>query len=113
MYYIKKQRQKTKIDFFTVLTPKAMEILKKYNFNLNFISNQSCNAYLKEIADLCHINKQLHTHIARHTAATRLLNEGFRIEIVAKILGHTNTKQTAHYAKLIDKTVLNEFKKIV
>lgn len=113
MYYIKKQRQKTKIDFFTVLSPKAMNILKKYNFNLNFISNQSCNAYLKEIADLCKISKQLHTHIARHTAATRLLNEGFRIEIVSKILGHTNTKQTAHYAKLIDKTVLNEFKKIV
>lgn len=112
VYYVNKKRQKTGIEFFTIITPIAMNILKKYNFNLNIISNQKCNAYLKEIADICRIDKPLHTHIARHTAATRLLNSGFRIEIVSKILGHTNTRQTSHYAKLVDKTVLNEFKKI-
>ena len=113
MYYVKKKRQKTGIEFFTVLSPLAMDILKRYNFNLDIISNQKANAYLKEIADLCRIDKPLHTHIARHTAATRLLNNGHRLEVVAKILGHTNTKQTQHYAKLIDKTVLNEFKRKV
>ena len=112
MYYIKKQRQKTKVEFFTVLTRTAMNILKKYNFNLNIVSNQKCNAYLKEIADICKINKPLHTHIGRHTAATRLLNEGHPIEVVSKILGHTNIRQTQHYSKLIDKTVLNSFRKI-
>ena len=110
--FVKKKRQKTGIEFFTVLSPTALNILKRYNFNLNIISNQKCNAYLKEIADVCRIDKPLHTHIARHTAATRLLNNGYRLEIVSKILGHTNTKQTMHYAKLMDKTVLKEFKRL-
>lgn len=110
--FIKKKRQKTGIEFFTILTPEAMQILKKYNFDLNVISNQKCNAYLKEIADLCRIDKPLHTHIARHTGATRLLNMGYRLEVVAKILGHTNTRQTQHYAKLLDKTVIKEYKTI-
>ena len=109
---MKKRRQKTGIEFFTILTPKAMEILKKYNFNLDIISNQKANAYLKEIADVCGIEKHLTTHTARHTAATRLLNMGYRLEIVSKILGHTNTKQTQHYAKLIDKTIIKEYEKL-
>ena len=112
MYFVKKKRQKTGIEFFTILSPTAMNILRKYNFNLNIISNQKCNAYLKEIGDICNISKPLHTHIARHTAATRLLNNGIPIEIVSKILGHTNTRQTMHYAKLMDKTVLNAFKQV-
>ena len=112
IFYVKKRRQKTGIEFFTILTPKAMEILKKYNFNLDIISNQKANAYLKEIADVCGIEKHLTTHTARHTAATRLLNSGYRLEIVSKILGHTNTKQTQHYAKLVDKTIIKEYEKL-
>ena len=112
VFYVKKRRQKTGIEFFTILTPKAMEIFQKYNFDLNIITNQKANAYLKEIADICGIEKHLTTHIARHTAATKLLNMGYRLEIVSKILGHTNTKQTQHYAKLIDKTIIKEYEKL-
>ena len=112
MYFVRKKRQKTGIEFFTVLNNKAIELLRKYNFNMNLMSNQKCNAYLKEIQDICNITKPLHTHIARHTAATRFLNDGMPIEIVSKILGHTNTRQTMHYAKLMDKTVLNAFKQV-
>ena len=113
MYYVRKKRQKTGIIFFTVLDDNAMNILKKYDFNMNIMSNQKCNAYLKEIQDICGIKKPLHTHLARHTAATRMLNNGIPLEVVSKVLGHTNTTQTAHYAKLLDKTVLNAFKKIM
>lgn len=113
MYFIRKARQKTKIVFFTVLNDSAMDILKKYDYKLPVLSNQRYNSYLKEIQDICNIGKTLHTHLARHTCATQLLNNGIPLEIVAKVLGHTNTDQTRHYAKLMDKTVLNAFKNIV
>ena len=64
------------------------------------------NAYLKEIADLCDINKELTYHIARHTFATTItLSNGVPIESVSKMLGHTNIKTTQHYAKILDKKV--------
>lgn len=112
IYYIRKPRQKTKVVFFTVLTDEAMEILHKYDYKLPILSNQKYNSYLKEIGDICQIRKPLHSHLARHTCATRLLNSGIPIEIVAKVLGHTNTEQTRHYAKLLDKSVINAFKKL-
>lgn len=112
MYFVRKNRQKTEVTFFTVIGDEAMGILRKYDYQLPILSNQKYNSYLKEIADLCNITKPLHTHIARHTCATRLLNQGMPLDVVAKVLGHTNTRQTAHYARLLDKTVLEAFKKI-
>lgn len=111
MYYIRKARQKTKVVFFTVLNDEAMNILKKYDYVLPLLSNQKYNSYLKEIGAMCNLSKELHSHLARHTCATRLLNSGIPMEIVAKVLGHTTTKMTQHYAKLLDKTVLNAFKR--
>ena len=112
MYYIRKPRVKTKVVFFTVLTDEALEILHKYDYKLPILSNQKYNSYLKEIGDICNIRMKLHSHLARHTAATMMLNKGLPIEVVARVLGHTNTQQTRHYAKLIDKSVLEAFKKL-
>ena len=53
------------------------------------------------------IEKNLTTHLARHTAATLMLNSGISIDIVAKILGHSNTRMTQHYAKMLDKTIIH------
>ena len=110
--YIKKHRQKTGICFLTVLFDDALRIVEKYDYELPVLSNQKYNSYLKEIKDLCGITKPLHTHIGRHTAATYLLNRGLPIETVSKIMGHTNIKQTQHYAKLLDDSVFREFKKL-
>lgn len=108
--YIRKNRVKTKIEFCTVLFEDAEAIAKKYDYRLPVISNQRYNGYLKEIGALCSIEKELHTHIGRHTAACYLLNKGLSIEVVARILGHTNTRMTRHYAKLLDESVFKEFK---
>lgn len=105
--YIKKQRIKTGVTFVVPLNEIAIGILEKYNYKLPIISNQKYNSYLQEIADICGINKTLTSHIARHTAATLMLNSGIPIDVVAKVLGHSNTKMTQHYAKLLDKTVIN------
>ena len=64
-------------------------------------SNQKYNAYLKEIADICGLNKKLTTHVARHTFGTMMLTYGASLEATAKMLGHANTKQTQHYARVL------------
>lgn len=64
------------------------------------------NSYLKEIANVCGINKELTFHIARHTFATTVtLSNGVPIESVSKMLGRKNLKTTQHYAKILDKKV--------
>lgn len=107
--YIQKQRQKTSVTYTIPLLPKALAILNKYDYQLPCLSNQKYNAYLKEIADICGINKNLHTHLGRHTFATVALNAGIPIEIVSKVLGHSSIKMTqSHYAKLLDSTIISK-----
>lgn len=98
--------------------PVAHELALKYenhpqcvNSNVLFpvLSNQKMNSYLKEIAGVCGINKDLTFHIARHTFATTVtLSNGVPIESVSKMLGHTNIKTTQHYAKILDKNVSDD-----
>ena len=67
------------------------------------------NSYLKEIADVCGIQKDLTFHIARHTFATTVtLTNGVPIETLSKMLGHTNIITTQHYAKILDKKVSDD-----
>jgi len=73
---------------------------------LPILTNQKMNAHLKEIADVCEIEKDLTFHIARHTFATTVtLTNGVPIESVSKMLGHKNLRTTQHYAKVLDRKV--------
>ena len=66
-------------------------------------SNQKMNAYLKELASICCIDKDLHTHLARHTYATTVtLSNGIPIETVSKLLGHKSITTTQIYAQIVD-----------
>ncbi len=116
-------RQKTKTRVPIPLLPKALSIIefysnwraeKKTNKVLPVLSNQSMNAYLKEIADLCRINKKLTFHMARHTFATTItLSNGIPIETVSKLLGHTNIKTTQIYAKITDTKIASDMSKLL
>ena len=67
------------------------------------------NSYLKEIADVCGIQKHLSTHVARHSYATSVcLANGVSIENAAKMLGHSYIKMTQHYAKVLDSSILKD-----
>ncbi|MDL2282130.1 site-specific integrase [Parabacteroides sp. OttesenSCG-928-G06] len=120
--WIRKPRQKTgNMCNIPVIQP-AKTILEKYkehpeclkkNVLLPVLSNQKTNAYLKEIADLCGITKKMSSHIARHTAATTVfLANNVSIENVAKILGHSSTKMTQHYAKVLDSSILRDMQSV-
>ena len=110
--WISTKRQKTDFPTGIPLLPSALSLLDKYKDHLvssikdkafPVSSNQKMNAYLKEIAGVCGINKELTYHIARHTFATTVtLLNGVPIESVSKMLGHTNIKTTQHYAKILD-----------
>lgn len=111
-YWIKTKRQKTKTLSSIPLLPTAERILRKYENHtcqkeddklLPVLTNQKSNAYLKEIADVCGIKKNLTTHLARHTFATTVtLSRGVPMETVSKMLGHTSIKTTQIYAKVLD-----------
>lgn len=104
------------------LLPKAKKIIDRYrDFPTNSSnekllpvnSNQKMNTYLKEIADVCSINKNLTMHVARHTFATSItLANGVPIETVSKMLGHTSIKTTQIYGRIIDSKISNDMKKL-
>lgn len=114
--YITKARKKTGVEFTTVLLSDAVNIAEEYNYHLPLLSNQKYDSYLKEIADLCGITKNLTSHVARHTCATYLLNNlktENAMEIVQKVMGHNDPKVTRkYYAALFDSTVFETISKL-
>lgn len=71
------------------------------------------NSYLKELADLCDIKKTLTTHVARYTFASVIaLANKVSLSNVAKMLGHSSTRMTQHYAKVMDHTILEDMKNV-
>lgn len=113
-------RQKTESASKIPILPVTQMIIDKYENNsqcingnklLPILSNQKMNAYLKEIAGICKIDKELTFHIARHTFATTVtLTNGVPIESVSKMLGHKNLRTTQHYAKVLDRKVSEDMK---
>lgn len=108
--WLKFKRTKTKSLSSVPLLTVPEELIKKYEdfenpkgMLLPVLSNQKINSYLKEIADICEIEKNLTFHVARHTFATTVtLSNGVPIESVSKMLGHRSIKITQHYAKVLD-----------
>lgn len=112
--WIVKPRHKTKIISHIPLLPIAKEILEKYDYKLPVLTNQKYNSYLKELADVCGINKNLHSHLARHTFATILLNSGVDMVSVSKILGHSNSRITeSTYAQMMPETIMKRVTEVV
>lgn len=115
--WIHKPREKTSVMSRVPLLPQAVRILQKYDSDetcksrgklLPVPSNSKMNAYLKELAGICNIPKNLTTHCARHTFdtfATLAIEYGMPIDIIAKILGHTNTNMTRRYAKISEANI--------
>lgn len=117
--WIVTHRQKTKTNVNVPLLPMAEKILRKYEGKyldgelLPILSNQKTNAYLKEIADICGIEKNLTFHLARHTFATTMtLGKGVPIESVSKMLGHTNIQTTQIYARITNEKISHDMENL-
>ncbi len=111
--WIVKERIKTGVPAFIPILPVVKEILVKYNYHLPTLTNQKYNSYLKEIQEVCGIKKTLHSHLARHTCGTLLLNAGVDMLTVSKVLGHSSIKITeAVYAKLLPETIMQRVEEV-
>lgn len=109
--WIMTSRQKTNVPSNVLLLEVPLQIIHKYEGVdpkgrlLPILTNQRMNSYLKEIADLCGIDKNLTFHVARHTFATMAISKGVPIESVSKMLGHTKISTTQIYARITNKKV--------
>lgn len=117
-FWIKSFRQKTHEPIKIPVLPKAVELIQQYHLHprtlkedklFPSITNQNTNSYLKEIATLCGIRKNLTFHVARHTFATTItLSNGVPIETVSKLLGHSKLATTQIYARVLEKKISND-----
>lgn len=116
--WIMTKRQKTSVAENVPLLPVPLAIIEKYRGMtkneavLPVLSNQKMNDCLKEIGDLCGIDRNLTYHVARHSFATILLSNGVSIESVSKMLGHANIKTTQIYARITDNKISNEMQAV-
>ena len=104
------RRNKTGADFFCVILPFAVEILRRWDWQIPPIGNTNYNKFLASVAAHLGIDKHITCHVARHTYACYCLRHGVRIEAVKRTLGHRRLETTQIYARLVDKDVLEEFK---
>jgi len=115
-------REKTGTDVKVPLLAEAIRLMDKYRHHPSaaangllfpVISNQRMNGYLKEIAEICGIRKNLTFHLARHTFATTVtLSNGVPIESVSKMLGHTSIRTTQIYAKVIERKLSEDMEQL-
>jgi integrase len=106
------ERIKTGVPYVSQLLPPAIAILEKYGFEIPQIENHVYNRALKAIGVAAGIAVPLHSHLARHTFATWMLRNGAKIENVSRMLGHTNIRQTQRYAKVLAKSVHEDFEMV-
>ena len=103
-------RVKSEETFHITILKPAKKILDKYNWELPKMDAHVYNRYLKDIALLCGITKTITSHCGRCTfASTVLLANGFGLKTIANAMGHTNTRQTEEYAKLVSSNVDRSF----
>ena len=118
MDWIMIKRQKTNKTVSIPILPKAQKIIDKYSSDSEYVlpvtSNARFNGYLKEIADVVGITKNLTHHMARRTfASTVLLYNNVPMEIVSELLGHTKLATTQQsYGKIVQKKVGEEMMRL-
>ena len=115
--YIVKSRMKVEGEIQAIpLFDEALAIIERYQSGTGLVfphrSNQKLNAYLTELADICGIEKTLTTIVARHTFATLMLEKGMPLESVSHIMGHSNTKTTRIYAKMVVSKIANDLERL-
>ena len=125
--YIRKERQKTKVEFVVPLHPIAETILnrlreeeeqavKEKDGDLVFprgCSRSAMNNKLSTVGLACGIRQRLSFHMARHTFGTLSLSAGIPIESIAKMMGHASISSTQIYAQVTDKKISEDMDELI
>lgn len=100
--YLVYRRGKTKVKGIVPLSTDAISLMNKYNYTVPKLCNQLYNRLLKEVAQVCEIDKKITSHTGRKTFATLQLNNGYTAEAVTRMLAKTNVRETTKvYADII------------
>lgn len=109
--FIEKNRKKTGKKFLSMVLKEGKRVLELYDYELPVLSNQKYNTYLKEIQDLCGLDKVLHTHLGRTTYVCYLYQNHVSIDTIATIVGHSTCRTTLrYYAKMDNKSIFKELR---
>jgi integrase len=128
---------KTKNNHTIKLPKKAVEILERYishgknsgyifglldesvfnaSADLLLTKISSATAYanknLKTVVDLAGIEKPISFHSSRHTFGTLAVKKGIGIQMVSKIMVHSNLTTTLGYSKIVDAQMWSEMDKM-
>ena len=130
--YIRKERQKTKVEFIVPLHPiaeaiinqckeeqpsmKEMQTVKDKDNSFIFRTNYSrsvMSAKLSIVGKACGIRERLSYHMARHTFGTMSLSAGIPIESIAKMMGHASISSTQIYAQVTDNKISEDMDRLI
>ena len=130
--YIRKERQKTKMEFIVPLHPIAEAIINQCkeeqpmnkerqtvkDKDNSFIFRTNCsrsvmNAKLSIVGKACGIRERLSYHTARHTFGTMSLSAGIPIESIAKMMGHASISSTQIYAQVTDNKISEDMDRLI
>ena len=123
--YIRKERQKTKVESVVPLHPIAEEILSRCRDDQTvkgkgdaLVFPRGCgrsamNSKLSTVGLACGIRQRLSFHMARHTFGTLSLSAGIPIESIAKMMGHASISSTQIYAQVTDKKISEDMDKLI
>ena len=130
--YIRKERQKTKVEFVVPLHPIAEAIINYYRKELarneeqqtvkekgdSLVFQPHCSRSvmgknLSIVGKACGIRQRLSYHVARHTFGTMSLSAGIPIESIAKMMGHASISSTQVYAQVTDNKISKDMDKLI
>ena len=130
--YIRKERQKTKVEFVVPLHPIAEAIINYYRKELarneeqqtvkekgdSLVFQPHCSRSvmgknLSIVGKACGIRQRLSYHMARHTFGTMCLSVGIPIESIAKMMGHASISSTQIYAQVTDKKISEDMDRLI
>ena len=130
--YIRKERQKTKVEFIMPLHPIAEAIIshcrneqerneeqqtvKEKGDSLVFqreCSRSVIDVKLSIVGKACGIRERLSFHMARHTFGTMTLSAGIPIESIAKMMGHASISSTQVYAQVTDSKISEDMDRLI
>ena len=130
--YIRKERQKTKVEFVVPLHPIAEAIINYYRKELarneeqqtvkekgdSLVFQPHCSRSvmgknLSIVGKACGIRQRLSYHMARHTFGTMCLSAGIPIESIAKMMGHASISSTQIYAQVTDNKISKDMDRLI
>ena len=105
-------RVKTGVQYVLQLSSECERILENYDWSLPKIDNADYNKCLKALGAAVGIEKKMHSHLARHSFATKMVASHVEIQNVSRMLGHKSIQQTQRYAKVLPESVFADFTRV-